>query len=453
MLCSLMLDSSVASEISRMLHPEDFYSDSNACLYRHVLAMADETGEFDPTLFLERMRRNGDLERIGGAVQIAEVLQAVAVPSHVKYYAKIVKEKAALRRVIKVATDMLVASYADKTSAKELAAEADESLRKVTYDSAASPSVDAKDALLGAWHSLQRKKTGVDVCVKTGINGFDNLYGGLFAGELAVLAARPGIGKTSLAMGMSLQAAGDGFRTLFVTLEMGSTELWNRNIAGCTPLSLKQLRTGEISPDEEKYFYKAANKFSLLPLEVLQREGSDVEVGGTKVSGIRRAINILNRQPDKGKIELLVVDYLGLCQPEDSRVSRQEQVGASVRLLKDIAQELRIPVLCLSQLNRQSEQKGKITRPGLSDLRDSGEIEQASDICMFIHRKRESESNGEDSNDAELIVEKHRNGPEATFPLLWCGETTSYVDRAPERYTEFDSFSDGSDQKPPQAEW
>jgi replicative DNA helicase len=253
---------------------------------------------------------------------------------------------------------------------------------------------------------------------------------------LIILAARPSMGKTALAMNIAENVALQNQQpALFVSLEMSGIELADRMLCSLARVSGHRLRNGTISSDDRNRLVEKANEISNSPFFVddsPSRTVSEIAAAARRI--IRRS----------GSLNLIVIDYLQLIEPDNSRDPRQEQVAKIARRLKGLARELQVPVLCLSQLNRQAEE-GKDHRPRLSHLRESGAIEQDADVVMFVHREEyyhRGEEKAQFAGQAEIIIAKQRNGPIGEVPLTWEGEFTRFLDRAPDRHSEFDDYAE-----------
>ena len=276
----------------------------------------------------------------------------------------------------------------------------------------------------------------VDGAAETGLNKFDEMTGGLHHGELIILAARPSMGKTALAMNIGEHVSINQKQpVLFVSLEMSGIELADRMLCSLARVNGHRVRNGTISSDDRDKLIQTANDISQAPLFV-------DDAPSRTVSEIAAAARRIKRREDA--LGLIVIDYLQLIEPDNSRDPRQEQVAKIARRLKGLARELEVPLLCLSQLNRQAEDS-KDHRPKLSHLRESGAIEQDADVVMFVHRE-EYYHRGDDraqfAGQAEVIIAKQRNGPIGDVELTWEADFTRFSDRAAERHSEFDDYAE-----------
>ncbi|NND98261.1 MAG: replicative DNA helicase, partial [Pirellulaceae bacterium] len=370
----------------------------------------------------------------------AKLSGSVPNAEHAVYYASIVTEKAVYRKLIESSTEILRDAYDQASEARELCAQAEQKVFAI-MDGRSTQSVHSiSDVLHQAMDRMDARMRGeaTDGSVETGFTDFDTMTGGLHHGELIILAARPSMGKTALAMNIAEHAAiHDQAPVLFVSLEMSGIELADRMLCSLSRVNGHRLRNGTISSDDHTRLIDKANEISEAPLFV------DDSPSRT-VSEIAAAARRIKRR--EGKLGMIVIDYLQLIEPDNSRDPRQEQVAKIARRLKGMARELEVPMLCLSQLNRQAEDS-KDHRPKLSHLRESGAIEQDADVVMFVHRE-EYYHRGEDRaqyhGQAEIIIAKQRNGPVGDVALTWEADYTRFSDRAPDRHSEFDDYAEFS---------
>ena len=276
--------------------------------------------------------------------------------------------------------------------------------------------------------------------VETHFTELDRMMGGFHANELLILAARPSMGKTALAMNIAENVVHLGKApVLFISLEMSQLELCDRLLCSAARVNGHKMRNGTISNDDRAKLVEKAGELAVAPLYV---DDSPTRT----VSEIASAARRIQRTHD-GRLGLIIIDYLQLIEPDNPRDPRQEQVAKIARRLKGLARDLKVPVLCLAQLNRQAEGSSD-HRPKLSHLRESGAIEQDADVVMFIHRE-EYYRRGEDAEQfagmAEIIIAKQRNGPVGEVEVLWQKDFTRFVDKAPERLQAFDDFNSGTE--------
>ena len=438
---SVMLLPDVCDDVALILRPDDFYDDANRKLYQHMLAMHEEGRKIDLTLLVERLKSAGDYESIGGGAYLEQTFNSVANAAHARYYAEIVRNKSTFRSLITAGTEILRDAYAESEEAAELLSGSEQKIFSIQDDrnggTVASMNVMMQDAL----ERLDARLRGdqIEDAVDTGFADLDELLTGFRASQLIILAARPGMGKTALALNIaeyiSLRSS---IPVLFVSLEMATIELADRLLCSAAQVSSHKLRKwSPLSQEERKRLVEKASEMSTAPLYV-------DDTPGRRVNEIAAAARRIRRQ--EGRLGLIVVDYLQLVDPDNPKDPRQEQVAKITRRLKLLARDLQVPVLCLAQLNRQAEE-ARTVRPRLSHLRESGAIEQDADVVMFVHRPEMDQDSQEDrermAGEAEIIVAKQRSGPVGDIKLTWRKEFTRFSDRALPYQEDFDQFNQG----------
>ena len=438
---SILLLPVVSDDVALILRPEDFYDDANRTLYTHLREMHDAGGRIDTMLLVERLKSADDFERIGGAAYLAEVMQSVPTAANATYYAQIVKQKATLRSLIYASTEILRDAYDESEDAQEMLARAEQKIFAILDSQGTGDLSEIRDILHDAMARIDARMRNEHAIggIETGFSDFDNLTGGLHDSELVILAARPSMGKTALALNVAEHVSlRQGTGTLFVSLEMSSVELADRLLCSLAKVNGMRLRNGSISNDDRRRLVEKAAEMSQAPLFV-------DDTPSRTVTEIAAAARRLKRRSNLG---LVVIDYLQLIEPDNPRDPRQEQVAKIARRLKGLARELKVPVLCLAQLNRQAEVT-RDNKPRLNHLRESGAIEQDADVVMFVHREEyyctSEEERAKVAGEAELIVAKQRNGPTGDVKLCWLKDFTRFADSAARPYDEFEQFnaSDG----------
>ncbi len=434
---SILLDPNLADDVALALRPEDFYAEANEKLYCHLLAMHDEGKRIDATLLLDRLRSAGDLELIGGAAYLAEVLHAVPYASNAVYYAEIVRAKATLRALIHASTEILRDAYEPALDPRELVGRAEEKIFAVHDERSSDQVTSMNDLLIEAFERIDaRLERREGVGVPTGFNDLDNKTGGLHDSELVILAARPSMGKTALATNIAEYVACEAkVATLFVSLEMARLELAQRMLCSQGRIDASKFRSGFLSGDDRQKLVAASAKLSKVPLFI----------DDTPTRTITEIAACARRLKRKHQLGLIVIDYLQLIQPDDPRDPRQEQVAKMARRLKGLARELKVPVLCLAQLNRQADAAEH--RPKLSHLRESGAIEQDADVVMFVHREEYYHTHEEAvekgiCGQADIIVAKQRNGPTGDIKLAWFAQYTRFENLSQKPYEEFGEYQE-----------
>jgi len=439
---SILLMPDVCDDVAMVLRAEDFYDDANRRLFQQMQEMHDAGRKIDVTLLVDRLKTAGDFEAVGGAAYLYKVSQSVPNAAHARYYARIVREKATLRSLIDAGTEILRGAYEAGNEPKELLSDAEQKIFSILDSRGSSTVSDIREILHAAMDRIDSRMKGDHMPggVETGFTDFDDLTGGLHDSELVVLAARPSMGKTALAMNIAEYVAVElNQPVLFVSLEMSAIELADRMLCSVARVNGHRLRNGTISHTDRQRLVEKAGELSRAPLFV------DDSPSRT-VSEIAATARRIHRR--EGNLGLVVIDYLQLIEPDNvggsrQQPSRQEQVARMTRRLKGMAREASVPVLCVAQLNRQAEDS-KIPRPRLSHLRESGAIEQDADVVMFVHRE-EYYHHGDDKDqyagEAEIIIAKQRNGPIGTIEVRWEKEFTRFQNLAPERLQEFDDYN------------
>ena len=433
---SILLLPEVFDEVALILRGRDFYDDANRCIYEHLLQMHDGGQTIDPMLLVERLRTADQYEKIGGAAYLAEVGQQVPTAAHAEYYARIVADKSVLRSLIHAGTDILQDAYDPTAETRELLSKAEERVFGILesrttgelsmISDVLQESLDRIDARMDHKHAYGGLETGFD--------DYDQLTGGLQKSELIILAARPSMGKTALAMNIAEHVTLKvRVPVLFISLEMSALELGDRLLCSVAEVNGHRLRNGTVTSEERRKLVQSAAEVSQAPLFIDDSPSRTL----TEIAANARR---LKRREGLG---LVVIDYLQLIEPDNPRDPRQEQVAKIARRLKGLARELDTPVLCLAQLNRQVEAT-RDNKPQLSHLRESGAIEQDADVVMFVHREEYFQNNEEDREqyrgEADLLIRKQRNGPTGDVKLAWIHEFTRFRSFSQKPYAEFEAY-------------
>ena len=434
---SILLMPEACDEVSLILRPDDFFDEANRCLFTHMREMHDAGGKIDVTLLVDRLKTAGHYETVGGGAYLYKIGQAVPNAAHARYYAGIVREKSTLRALITASTEILRQAYDQRQDARQLVSAAEQQIFSIVDQRAASSVSSIRDILHIAMDRLDARLRGEQTqdSVETGFTDLDALMGGLHNSELVILAARPSMGKTAFAMNIAEYVSVETRRpTLFVSLEMSSVELADRLLCSAAQVDGHRLRNGTLANTDKQRLVEKASEISQAPLFVDDSPSQTV-------SEIAAAARRIKRR--EGGLGLIAIDYLQLIEPDNPDDSRQEQVARIARRLKGMAREMKVPVLCLAQLNRQAEDT-RDHRPRLSHLRESGAIEQDADVVMFVHREEyylRGEEQKEFEGKAEIIVSKQRNGPVGDVELRWEKKFTRFQNLAPERLQEFDNYN------------
>jgi replicative DNA helicase len=443
---SLLINPDVANDLSLLVRADDFYDDAHRKLFATMMNMFDSGRKIDVTLLVNELKSAGEFELIGGAAYLAQLANSVPNAAHSAYYADIIRSKAVLRRLIDASTSILSDAYDENYEAKELLSQAEQRIFQIQDERNANSAASVGEVLKAAMTRIDLRMQGEQLQsgVATHFTDFDAMTGGLHNGELIILAARPSMGKTAFAMNIAEQVSmKERAPTLFVSLEMNAIELVDRLLCSIAKINGQRLRTGTITPDDQKRLLQHASKIAQAPLYIDDAPSRTV----SEVAAVARRITQQEmRKPGGRPLGLIVIDYLQLLNPDNPKDPRQEQVAKIARRLKMLAREQNVPILCLSQLNRQAEDS-KDHKPKLSHLRESGAIEQDADVVMFVHREgyyHRGEDKAQFEGLAEIIIAKQRNGPVGDVELVWEQDYTRFLNKLQERHEEFNSYSDFS---------
>lgn len=433
---SLLLLPEVCDEVALILGADDFYDDAHGCIFRHILSMHENGRPVDPQLLVQALKDAGEYDMVGGAAYLLEMSQDVATAAHAEHFARIVRDKAVLRSLIHAGTDIIQDASDPTVDAREMLSRAEERVFRILDAKGDTKAKDVKDVINECVTRIVARRDHKNAlgAVETGFLDFDEKIGGMRNSELVILAARPSMGKTALALNIVEHAALAAMvPTLMVSLEMSSIELGDRLLSAHARVGGSKLRGGHLNNTDQESIVKAASEFYAAPLFIDDSPSRNM----TEISATAR------RLKRREKLGLIVIDYLQLIEPDNPRDPRQEQVSKISRRLKGLARELDVPVLCLAQLNRQVE-ASRDNKPQLSHLRESGAIEQDADVVMFVHREEYYQTNEEDrarvKGEADLLIRKNRNGPVEDIKLTWMHEFTRFENSQHMPYDEFAPF-------------
>ncbi|HEY4502643.1 MAG TPA: replicative DNA helicase [Candidatus Paceibacterota bacterium] len=421
LLGSIMIKPESMHDVLDIISPHSFYAEKHRLIYEAMLELFAKSEPIDLLSMSSRLDEKKLLERVGGRTYLAELVNAVPSAGNVKHYANLVQRKAMMRNLISAADYLSELGYDESRDIDELLDEAERKVYAVTNSPSLHKFIELKDTLGEAWERLENLHRSQDELrgVRTGFRDLDNMLAGLQKSDLIILAARPSMGKTALALDIARQAATQyNVPVGIFSLEMSSQQLVDRMLAAESHVNAWKLRTGKLSTDAEfEQIRQALDRLSKAPIYIDDQPGSDI----LKMRSVARRL-----KSEKG-LGLIIVDYLQLMAPTASRNSDSlvQQVTEISRSLKHLARELDTPVLALSQLSRAVEQRRG--RPRLSDLRDSGSIEQDADVVMFIHREDKMNEESDRPNIAEILIEKHRNGPVGKIELYFDEGKTTFL--------------------------
>jgi replicative DNA helicase len=424
---SLILDRDGIIKIADILTAEDFYEDKHRVIYQAILRLYDERASIDILTVSNKLDEGASLEKTGGISYLTSLVNSVPSSAHIVHYANIVRRKGTLRRLISQATDIVSLGYREDTDLETLLDQAEQKLFSVSQKYLKQNFVSLSEILHETFDRLDElhRERGKLRGLPTGYSDLDNKLGGLQKSDLVILAARPSMGKTSLALDIVRNAAVTYKKNVAIfSLEMSKDQLVDRLLSAEADVDLWKMRTGRLSDvgadnDFERIGH-ALGRLSEAPIFIDDQ-------GALNIMELRTKARRLQAEHD---LDLIVIDYLQLMQGHNTE-NRVQEVSEISRSLKILAKELNIPVLALSQLSRAVEQRGGDKKPQLSDLRESGSIEQDADVVMFIYR--DEMYSGKDSKKphiAEILIRKHRNGPTGEVELFFDAEKTTFKNLA-----------------------
>jgi replicative DNA helicase len=419
----MLLSKDAIADVVEVLRPGDFYKPAHQTVYDAVLDLYGRGEPADPITVSAELTKRGEIARIGGAPYLHELISSVPTAANAGYYALIVRERAVLRRLVEAGTKIVQLGYgADGGDADDIVDRAQAELFSVTerrtgddylpLSELMQPTLDEIDAI--------SSRGGAMVGVPTGFADLDRLTNGLHGGQLVVVAARPAMGKSTLGLDFCRSASvRHRLTSVIFSLEMGRNEITMRLLSAEAKVALHAMRSGTMSEDDWTKIARTMSSVEQAPLYI-------DDSPNMSMMEIRAKCRRLKQRHD---LRLVVVDYLQLMSSGKRIESRQQEVAEFSRSLKLLAKELDVPVIAISQLNRGPEQRTD-KRPLLSDLRESGAIEQDADMVVLLHREDAYERESERAGEADLIVAKHRNGPTANVVVAFQGHYARFVDMA-----------------------
>lgn len=417
---AIFLEPQALITASETLLTEDFYQAAHRLIFDAMLRLSDYGKAVDILTVTEELSSKNELEDVGGVSYMTEIANAVPTAANIAYYAEIVGQKALLRRLIHTATKIVEDSFTREDEVADLLSEAEKKIMEVASRSNSSDFKHVKDVLVETYENVEKlqNRKGDITGIPTGFRDLDRLTAGFQRGDLIIVAARPSVGKTAFALNVA-QAVGTQTteNVAIFSLEMGAEQLVMRMLCAEGNIDAQVLRTGALTNEDWRKLTMAMGSLS--------RAGIYIDdAAGIRVNEIRAKCRRLKQESGLG---MILIDYLQLIQGSGSSAgNRQQEVSEISRSLKALARELEVPVIALSQLSRGVEQR-QDKRPMMSDLRESGSIEQDADIVAFLYREDYYDKETEDANTIEIIVAKQRNGPTDTVKLAFKKEFNKFV--------------------------
>ena len=411
------LNKNALTKICEDLYPDMFYSEANKKLFEAIKRCYDEKIPIDITTIKEELDKKKDLSAIGGIDYISEVIDSVATAANLDYYIKIVKDKAVIRNLIDTATDIVTNAYEEDEDLTHILDDAEKKILNVVKERQTSDFIHIKDAIAIAQENLEKlsQNKGDITGIPTGFYDLDKVTSGLHAGEMIIIAARPGMGKTAFALNIATNAAQNTKKAIAIfNLEMPAEQLVNRMRSAVGQIDSSKIRTGNMSHEDWKRINEANSQLAETNIQIVD------DAGITAAEIKAKCRNLANKEEGLG---LVIIDYLQLVTSGGKRPeSRQQEVSDISRSLKTMAMELKVPVIALAQLSRNAE-KRENNQPMLADLRESGSIEQDADMVLFINRndyyKAKEQLDAQKNVVADVIIAKHRKGSTGKFQLLF----------------------------------
>jgi replicative DNA helicase len=392
-------------------HDYNFYSDAHQQIYQAIIALSDRGKPVDLVTLANELLQRGQLENIGSYGYLGELWDAAPTAANAVYYAEIVRERAMVRNLIHVSTEILRDAYDQVEPADEMVGAAERKIMEIAEQGLTGQTTTLEKAINDAYDRIDKRTHGDKMFqggIPTGFTDLDEITAGLHDGEMVIVAARPSVGKTSFALGLIRNICVDsGQPVFFVSLEQSKIELAERLICSQARVDSHKLRKGNLSGDDMTKLIDAGGVLRTAKVFIDDNPGQNM---------LRIAANA-RRLKVKHQLKLVVIDYLQLIEPDNRRDPRQEQVAQISKRIKKLARELSIPVVALAQVNRASEER-QDHRPRLADLRESGSLEQDADVVMMLHRPDRYEP-GQNEGMVEVIVAKQRNGPTGEINLTY----------------------------------
>ena len=430
---SILLEQDSIISVMEFLVPDDFYRVAHQLIFAAMIELNQNSEAIDPITVSEKLRQKNQIDNVGGEAGIIELLDKVPTAANVEFYTQIVLEKSTRRKLIKTSTNIVKNAYQEDETIANVLDTAERDILSVSEGRNKAGFIPIRDVLHDAYESLEErsKNNGEVTGIATGYIGLDRMTSGLHADELIILAARPSVGKTAFVLNIAKNVAVNLNETVAIfSLEMGAESLVERIICSHASINAGHLKTGKLTDEEYTQYFVATGVLAEAPIYI-------DDTPGIRVSEIRAKCRRLKQE--RNNLGLVVIDYLQLIEG-NGKESRQQEVSEISRNLKKLAKELKVPVIALSQLSRGVEQR-QDKRPIMSDIRESGSIEQDADIVAFLYRddyyRKEPDENGhvpevEPNSTIEVIIEKNRSGPRGTVELNFMKEFNKFTNLVPD---------------------
>ncbi|MBM7095388.1 replicative DNA helicase [Bacillus sp. H-16] len=417
---AIFIDDEAIVTASERLVPDDFYRAAHQRIYTVMLTLSEKGEPVDLVTVTSELQTRKWLEEIGGVTYLSDLANAVPTAANVEYYSQMVEEKSLLRRLIRVATNIAADGYAAEDEVDAILNEAEKTILEVSHKKNTSAFKDIKDVLVNAYDNIEmlQNQSGEITGIPTGFKELDSMTAGFQRNDLIIVAARPSVGKTAFALNISQNVATRTDENVAIfSLEMGAEQLIMRMLCAEGNIDAQRLRTGDLNDEDWQKLTMAMGSLSKAGIYI-------DDTPGVRVNDIRAKCRRLKQEKGLG---MIMIDYLQLIQGDArSGEGRQQEVSEISRSLKGLARELEVPVIALSQLSRGVESR-QDKRPMMSDIRESGSIEQDADIVAFLYRDDYYDKESENKDIIEIIIAKQRNGPVGTCELAFVKEFNKFV--------------------------
>jgi replicative DNA helicase len=426
---AMLVSEAAVAAVAERLHAEDFYSEVHRVIYGAMMRLYTRGDPIDQLTLTNELRSVGEFEKVGGRAYVFQIVESVPTAANAARYAEIVRGKALLRDIIDVGSRITQDAFREPEDVSEALDAAEQLVYGVSNRTLREHLAPVSELAPGALEMIQRlyEAEGEVTGVETGFDDLDRLTTGFHNSDLVILAARPAMGKTALALNSIWHAAGQkGMPVAIFSLEMSKEQLVQRLISQVTRIPAQALRSGNVRAEDWPKLVRGVAEVSRAPIWIDDTAGVTLMEMRAKVRRLSSRLNAEGGPP----LSLVVVDYLQLMVGQGNRAeNRQQEIAEISRGLKVLARDLDVPVLAIAQLSRAVEQRHD-KRPLLSDLRDSGALEQDADMVMFLYRDEYYNSDSDDKGIAEVIVGKHRNGPTGKVQLAWMEQYTKFASLA-----------------------
>jgi replicative DNA helicase len=418
---AMLLDKEAISKCVESLTLDSFYHDVHQYIYKAIINLYEKNTPIDLVTLTSFLRKNNQLDSVGGSVYLTDILDSVPTAANVEHYIKIVEEAYMLRSLITAGSNIVSLSFEQDEDVNSILEKAEKTIFDIAKNKTKQPFIDLKKILLPVMTQIEEAygKEEVITGVPSGFGDLDYITSGFQRADLIIMAARPSMGKTSLALNIAANVAiRSNIPTAIFSIEMSKEQLAYRLLCSESGIDSHRLKSAGLKDHEWKSLTRSLGKLSEAPIFI----DDTPAINTLEMKAKSRRLSL------EQNVGLIIVDYLQLIHSSSKVENRTQEISSISRALKALAREINVPIIALSQLSRAVEQRNDKT-PRLSDLRESGEIEQTADIVTFIHREDYYDQNTENSNMASLIIAKHRNGPTGKIDLIFKKEITRFLSK------------------------